>query len=128
MEGREREPLDQVFNDFMKAPRKLSMDEAVQLRLHQNANLLSQFLHGEQGALIATAKIVQTVPWEEAKFYAANQVADEARHVEVFAAYIRLLDDVHPIMPSLKKLLDATLGRESWLHKLVGMQVVGQAP
>ena len=50
--------------------------------------MLSQFLHGEQGALLATAKIVQGVPWEEAKFYAANQVADEARHVEVYHRYL----------------------------------------
>ena len=53
-----------------------------------NALMLSQFLHGEQGALLATAKIVETVPWAEAKFYAANQVADEARHVEVYHRYL----------------------------------------
>ena len=50
--------------------------------------MLSQFLHGEQGALLATAQIVNTVPWTEAKFYAASQVADEARHVEVYHRYL----------------------------------------
>ena len=50
---------------------------------------LSQFLHGEQGALICTAKIVETVPWYDAKLYASTQVVDEARHVEVFARYLR---------------------------------------
>src|SRR5665213_1871245 len=49
---------------------------------------LSQFLHGEQGALICTAKIVESVPWIDAKYYAATQVMDEARHVEVFAKYL----------------------------------------
>jgi hypothetical protein len=49
---------------------------------------LSQFMHGEQGALICTAKIVETVPWIDAKYYAATQVMDEARHVEVFAKYL----------------------------------------
>ncbi|MSY28919.1 MAG: ferritin-like domain-containing protein, partial [Actinobacteria bacterium] len=49
---------------------------------------LSQFLHGEQGALICTAKIVETVPWYDAKLYASTQVVDEARHVEVFARYL----------------------------------------
>ena len=49
---------------------------------------LSQFLHGEQGALICTAKITETVPWYDAKLYASTQVVDEARHVEVFARYL----------------------------------------
>ena len=45
-------------------------------------------MHGEQGALICTAQIVETVPWIDAKYYAATQVMDEARHVEVFARYL----------------------------------------
>src|SRR3546814_8602795 len=49
--------------------------------------MLSQFMHGEQGALICTAKIVETVPWIDAKYYASTQVMDEASHVEVFAKY-----------------------------------------
>ena len=32
------------------------------MQLNMNAWMLSQFLHGEQGALLATAKIVQAVP------------------------------------------------------------------
>ncbi len=52
-------------------------------------SLLSQFMHGEQGALLCTARIVETVPWIDAKYYAATQVVDEARHVEVFAALPR---------------------------------------
>ena len=58
--------------------------ERAGLRRHSQAHDLSQFLHGEQGALICTAKIVQQVPDIEAKFYAATQVMDEARHVEVY--------------------------------------------
>ncbi len=49
---------------------------------------LSQFMHGEQGALICTAQIVETVPWIDAKYYASTQVMDEARHVEVFGRYL----------------------------------------
>ncbi|MSO87533.1 MAG: ferritin-like domain-containing protein, partial [Acidimicrobiia bacterium] len=49
---------------------------------------ISQFMHGEQGALVCTAKIVETVPWIDAKYYASTQVMDEARHVEVFAKYL----------------------------------------
>ena len=56
---------------------------------------MSQFLHGEQGALICTAKIVETVPWIDAKYYAATQVVDEARHVEVFSRYLDTKLDGH---------------------------------
>jgi hypothetical protein len=86
--------------------------------------LLSNFLHGEQGALMVAAQLVAAVPHMDGKFYASTQTIDEARHVEVFAAYIRMLDEVHPIAPSLKKLLDGILTAESWLEKAVGMNVV----
>ena len=74
--------------------------------------------------MMVAAEMVNAVPHMDAKFYAATQTMDEARHVEVFAAYIELLDEVQPIMPSLKKILDATIASESWMHKAVGMQVV----
>ena len=61
---------------------KLGREERAKLRHHQQAWQISQFLHGEQGALICTAKIVQQVPQMDAKYYAATQVVDEARHVE----------------------------------------------
>ncbi len=88
------------------------------------AFMLSNFLHGEQGALMVASQMVSAVPHMDAKFYAATQTLDEARHVEVFAAYIKLLDEVNPIMPSLKKVLDATIATGSWLEKAVGMQMV----
>ena len=79
---------------------RLTHDERVKLRHHQQAQSLSQFMHGEQGALMAAARIVQTVPELDAKFYAATQVMDEARHVE---AYARLLNEklgiAYPITP-----------------------------
>jgi hypothetical protein len=79
---------NELFNAMLQPPRTLSPDEGMKMNLNMNAWMLSQFLHGEQGALLATAKIVQQVPEEEAKFYAANQVADEARHVEVYHRYL----------------------------------------
>ncbi len=85
---------------------------------------LSNFLHGEQGALMVAAQLVNAVPHTDAKFYAATQTMDEARHVEVFARYIKKLDDVRPIAPAVKRVLDATLQTEDWLKKLVGMQIV----
>ncbi|MFT5696997.1 MAG: hypothetical protein ACI9QQ_002981, partial [Myxococcota bacterium] len=89
-----------------------------------SAFMLSNFLHGEQGAMMVAAEMVNAVPHMDGKFYAATQTMDEARHVEAFAAYINLLDEVRPIMPSLKEILDKTIGCESWMHKAVGMQVV----
>jgi hypothetical protein len=88
------------------------------------AFMLSNFLHGEQGALMVAAQLVNAVPHMDGKFYASTQTMDEARHVEVFAAYIRKLDEVYPIAPALKKLLDGVLSADSWLKKAVGMQVV----
>jgi hypothetical protein len=88
------------------------------------AFMLSNFLHGEQGALMVAAQLVNAVPHMDGKYYAATQTLDEARHVEVFAAYIRKLDEVHPIAPALKQLLDDVLATGEWTHKAVGMQVV----
>ena len=85
---------------------------------------LSNFLHGEQGALMVAAQLVNAVPHMDAKFYAATQTMDEARHVEVFARYIEKLDCVRPIAGPLKDVLDSTLATGNWLHKLVGMQIV----
>ena len=85
---------------------------------------LSQFLHGEQGALMVAAQLVNAVPHTDAKFYAATQTMDEARHVEVFARYIEKLDMIRPIAPSLKGILDQTLETGDWMKKLVGMQIV----
>ncbi|MEW6269761.1 MAG: ferritin-like domain-containing protein [Thermodesulfobacteriota bacterium] len=85
---------------------------------------LSQFLHGEQGALMVAAQLVNAVPHTHAKFYAATQTMDEARHVEVFAKYIEKLDEIRPIAAPLRRVLDSTLQTGSWLEKLVGMQIV----
>src|SRR6266478_10096116 len=103
----------------------LTREEKATLRRHFQSWQLSQFLHGEQGALICTAKIVQQVPRIDAKFYAATQVIDEARHVE---AYSRLLHDkfdlTYPINPYLKQLLDDTLTDSRWDFTYLGMQVL----
>jgi hypothetical protein len=87
--------------------------------------MLSQFLHGEQGALICTAKIVETVPWMEAKYYAATQVMDEARHVEVFSRYLdEKLSGHYPINAHLKLLLDDIVADSRWDMTYLGMQVM----
>ena len=86
---------------------------------------LSQFLHGEQGALICTAKIVETVPWIDAKYYASTQVMDEARHVEVFAKYLDTkLSGHYPVNAHLKMLLDDIVNDSRWDMTYLGMQIM----
>jgi hypothetical protein len=104
---------------------RLTPKEKVRLRHHQQAQSLSQFMHGEQGALMAAARIVQTVPDLDAKFYAATQVMDEARHVE---AYARLLNEkmgiAYPITPGLASLLETVLTDRRWDMTYLGMQIL----
>ena len=86
---------------------------------------LSQFMHGEQGALICTAKIVETVPWIDAKYYAATQVMDEARHVEVFARYLDTkLEGHYPLNAHLGLLLDDIIADSRWDITYLGMQIM----
>jgi hypothetical protein len=86
---------------------------------------LSQFMHGEQGALICTAKIVETVPWIDAKYYASTQVMDEARHVEVFAKYLDTkLSGHYPVNSHLKMLLDDIVNDSRWDMTYLGMQIM----
>ena len=104
--------------------RSLPRGDAAELVRRTASFRLSQFLHGEQGALMVAAQLVNAVPHTDAKFYAATQTMDEARHVEVFARYIEKLDEIRPIAPSLKGILDQTLQTSDWMKKLVGMQIV----
>jgi hypothetical protein len=106
---------------FWKA---LPSDTRWQVSRRMATFLLSNFLHGEQGALMVAAQLVAAVPHMDGKFYAATQTMDEARHVEVFAAYIKKLGEVQEIQPGLKKLLDNVLATDDWMLKAVGMQVV----
>jgi hypothetical protein len=104
---------------------KLSRAEKDDVRHHYGAWLNSQFLHGEQGALICSAKIVETVPELDAKFYAATQTMDEARHVEAYARYLNdKLQLAYPINPHLKALLDQTISDDRWDFTYLGMQVM----
>lgn len=99
--------------------------EWLQLGIESQNWTLSQFMHGEQGALICTAKIVESVPWIDAKYYAATQVMDEARHVEVFAKYLDTkLSGHYPINAHLKMLLDDIIADSRWDMTYLGMQVM----
>ncbi len=100
-------------------------DDWVKLGIESQNWSLSQFMHGEQGALICTAQIVETVPWIDAKYYAATQVMDEARHVEVFAKYLDTkLSGHYPVNSHLKMLLDDIISDERWDMTYLGMQIM----
>jgi hypothetical protein len=96
-----------------------------QLAIESQNWTLSQFLHGEQGALLCTAKVVESVPWIDAKYYGATQVMDEARHVEVFAKYLdEKLSGHYPINAHLKLLLDDIIADSRWDMTFLGMQIM----
>jgi hypothetical protein len=85
----------------------------------------SQFLHGEQGAVIVAARIVESVPDLDSKFYAATQVMDEARHVEIFSKFLReKIGLEYPINPSLQSLLGDALTDSRWDMPYIAMQVL----
>jgi len=103
------------------------MDDARrgEVRRHVEAWRFSQFMHGEQGALMCAAKIVQTVPDIDSKFYAATQVIDEARHVEVYSRYLHdKIQLEYPMNTHLGSLLNDTISDARWDFTYLGMQVI----
>jgi len=104
---------------------KLDAKERLRFNHAQIALNLSQFLHGEQGALIVASQLTAGVPWIDAKYYAGTQTMDEARHVEVFSRYLHeKLEWEWPINEHLKELLDATIKDSRWDFKYLGMQIM----
>jgi len=104
---------------------KWSDKEWIEFGVESQNWTLSQFMHGEQGALICTARIVETVPWIDAKYYAATQVMDEARHVEVFSKYLDTkLSGHYPINAHLRLLLDDIIRDSRWDMTYLGMQIM----
>ncbi len=113
------------FNQMLNPPHPMDEKMSFEFNLNMNAWMLSQFLHGEQGALLATAKIVQGAPLEEAKWYAANQVADEARHVEVYHRYLtEKLGSSFEVNGHLQTLLDQIISDSRWDMTYLGMQIM----
>jgi len=86
---------------------------------------LSQFMHGEQGAMMTAAKLVETVPWVDAKYYAATQTMDEARHTEVFARYLHeKVGEAYPMSPYLQGQIFGLLEDSRWDIAYLGMQII----
>lgn len=103
---------------------KLSKSQRETFTAHSTAQLLSQFLHGEQGALMTAACVTHSVPDATAKLYAATQTMDEARHVEVYAKYCDKIALVYPMSLRMKALIDATLKSDRYEKVMIGMNMI----
>ena len=118
-----------IANDsdiYHKMPffKKLSKSQQETFTAHSTAQLLSQFLHGEQGALMTAACVTHSVPDEGAKLYAATQTMDEARHVEVYSKYCDKIALIYPMSPWLKQLIDVTLQSDRYEKVMIGMNMI----
>jgi hypothetical protein len=104
---------------------RITPKEHERLNHEMSSWMLSQFLHGEQGALLAAAQLAQGVPDLDSKLYSGTQVMDEARHVDVFNRYLQhKIGMIYPVNPHLKTLLDLILLDSRWDMKLIGMQIM----
>jgi hypothetical protein len=104
---------------------KMTEKERHKLNVETFSWTLSQFMHGEQGALLATAQLVDSVTDLDSKLYAASQVVDEARHVDVYNRYVHTkIGFSYPVNPHLKTLLDLILKDSRWDMKFLGMQIM----
>ena len=124
------DPSKPLINDrsdvYHRMPffKKLSKSQQETFTAHSTAQLLSQFLHGEQGALMTAACVTHSVPDATAKLYAATQTMDEARHVEVYARYCDKIAIVYPMSLWLKALIDATLQSDRYEKVMIGMNMI----
>ncbi len=121
------ELLPDAFLPFAEAEayKKMSPAEQNKQRKDALAWLLSQFLHGEQGALYAAAQVTEAVPWFDAKLYGSTQVVDEGRHVEAFHTYLtRKLNKLYEINDNLYVVIDALMSDARWDLKFLGMQIM----
>jgi hypothetical protein len=117
---------DDAIGGVMRVPliAKLDGSQRDRLMAHLAGHRLSQFLHGEQGALMTAAALTHAVPDYQGKLYAATQTMDEARHVEVYARYIHKLAIVYPMGVALKRIIDLTLTASHWVKIAIGMNMI----
>lgn len=103
----------------------LTEDESRKFTYSMTSWMLSQFLHGEQGALFAAAQVTEAVQFFDGKLYGATQVMDEARHVEVFQRYLESkLNKLYTINDNLFVIIDSLMTDGRWDMKFLGMQIM----
>ncbi|MBS2025269.1 MAG: ferritin-like domain-containing protein [Deltaproteobacteria bacterium] len=118
-------PLDFLPVAGLDSFKKLPPREKAQQAHAMASWLLSQFLHGEQGALFAACQVTEAVPWLDAKLYGSTQVVDEGRHVETFNRYLESkLKKRYDINDNLYVIIDALMSDSRWDLKFLGMQIM----
>ena len=117
--------LFQTPESVLRGYDDLSDEKKVEMDRHRVSWNISQFLHGEQGALLVASQLVSCAPTFNAKMYAASQTFDEARHVEGFNRYLKeKIGFQYPATNGLKSLMDKILTDERWDLKFIGMQII----
>jgi hypothetical protein len=118
-------PMDFMPTFKLDSFKSLAPKGKAEQRRAMTAWLLSQFLHGEQGALFAACQVTEAVPWMDGKLYGSTQVVDEGRHVEVFHGYLtRKLEKKYEINDNLYVVIDALMSDSRWDMKFLGMQIM----
>ncbi len=118
-------PTEFVPVSKLQVWKRMNPREQSQLKRALISWFLSQFLHGEQGALYAACQVTEAIPWLDGKLYGSTQVVDEGRHVEVFHAYLtRKLEKKYDINDNLYVVVDALMTDSRWDMKFLGMQIM----
>jgi hypothetical protein len=127
-ENPEKQILSKQFMDFealRSAGIRLTDLEERRLNSSVASWMLSQFLHGEQGALFAAAQVTEAVQFFDGKLYGSTQVVDEGRHVEVFHRYLDTkMNKLYQINDNLFVIIDALIQDSRWDVKFLGMQIM----
>ncbi len=114
-----------AFDTMAEAGVRLDPKEQTKFNYSICAWMLSQFLHGEQGALFAAAQVTEAVQFFDGKLYGSTQVMDEGRHVEVFSRYLNeKLNRLYQINDNLFVIVDALMTDGRWDMKFLGMQIM----
>jgi len=107
---------------------RLSPKRFAELNVEFSCWRLSQLLHGEEGAMLACSQLVDMVPGNDAKFFQATQVVDEARHTEVLSRYLmeKCGGRIYPLTPNIRAIFEYILGHGKWFVKTVGLQLIAE--
>lgn len=119
------ELIDGHGTDTLK---RLDAKRFAQLNVEFSCWRISQLLHGEEGAMLACSQLVDMVPGNDAKFFQATQVVDEARHTEVLSRYLleKCGGKIYPLTKNVRTLFDYILGHGKWFVKTVGLQLIAE--
>jgi hypothetical protein len=119
-------PLDFFPELHTAVADKLTESQKVKFANENLRWMLSNILHGEQGALNLSSSLCDIFVDPGAQEYAANQAREEARHVRAFSNYIaaRFGGRVNKVGDTLGKLLGSVVESDIVYEKIVGMQML----